>query len=253
MRKKFVPAFIYPAVIVSTMALAGQENVPPANAPAEANDIRQLLEMTGAAKTITSLLPAMLGPLKKACPKVPEEVWDEFFRGVTAEGLVNRMVPVYRKYYTEDDVKQLIRFYQSPVGRKMIQVQPELARDSLATGQQWGTELAGQAFTRLAEKGYIQKGHPRFVSAPPPVYPPVAKSARVQGVVKLQAVIDTEGSIAHLSLISGHPLLVNAAMDAVQHWRYEPTLIKGQAVPVVTEIDVNFTLQDNKTETAAPL
>jgi protein TonB len=64
--------------------------------------------------------------------------------------------------------------------------------------------------------------------------------------VKLQAVIDTDGSIAYLRLISGHPLLVNAAMDAVQHWRYEPTLVDGTAVTVLTEIDVNFALQDNK-------
>ena len=119
-------------------------------------------------------------------------------------------------------------------------------------GQQWGAELAGQAIMRLADKGYIQKGQARLVSAPQPVYPPLAKNAHIQGVVKLQAVIDTDGSIAHLSLISGHPLLVKAAMDAVQHWRYEPTLVDGKAVTVLTEIDVNFALQGDKTETAAP-
>ena len=248
MRRKFVPVLIYPAVIVSTIALAGQENVPPAQSPAEANDIRQLLEMTGAGKTFIPLLPAMFAPLKKALPKVPEEFWDELLRGVTAEGVVDRIVPFYEKYYTEDDVKQLISFYQSPVGRKVIQVQPELQRDLLADGQRWGAELAGQAMMRLAEKGYIQKAHSRLVSAPQPVYPPLAKNARIQGVVKLQAVIDTDGSIAYLRLISGHPLLVNAAMDAVQHWRYEPTLVDGKAVTVLTEIDVNFTLQDNKAE-----
>ena len=119
-------------------------------------------------------------------------------------------------------------------------------------GQQWGAELAGQDIMRLADKGYIQKGQARLVSAPQPVYPPLAKNAHIQGVVKLQAVIDTDGSIAHLSLISGHPLLVKAAMDAVQHWRYEPTLVDGKAVTVLTEIDVNFALQGDKTETAAP-
>jgi signal peptidase I len=121
-------------------------------------------------------------------------------------------------------------------------------------GQQWGAELAGQAIMRLADKGYIQKGQARLVSAPQPVYPPLARNARIQGVVKLQALIDTDGSIAHLSLISGHPLLVKAAMDAVQHWRYEPTVVNGKAVTAITEIDVNFKLtpQGDKTETPAP-
>ena len=86
MRRKFVPVLIYPAVIVSTIALAMQENVPPPQALAEVNDIRQLLEMTGAAKAFIPLLPAMLAPLKKALPKVPEEYWDEFSKGFTAEG-----------------------------------------------------------------------------------------------------------------------------------------------------------------------
>jgi hypothetical protein len=85
-RRKFVPVLIYPAVIVSTIALAMQENVPPPQALAEVNDIRQLLEMTGAAKAFIPLLPAMLAPLKKALPKVPEEYWDEFSKGFTAEG-----------------------------------------------------------------------------------------------------------------------------------------------------------------------
>ena len=252
MRRKFVPALIYPAVIVGTMAWALQENLPPTNAPAEPNDIRELLEMTGVAKELIQLGPAMLAPIKKACPQVPKEVWDEFLRGVTAEGLVDRVVPIYQKYYTEEDVRQLINFYRSSVGRKTVQVQPELLRDSLAAGQQWGAELAGQALVRLGEKGYIQKAHPKFISGQPPAYPPVARSARVQGVVKLRALVDKDGSIASLSLISGHPLLVNAAIGAVQNWRYEPSFSGGQAVVVLTEIDVNFTLQDNKTETPAP-
>ena len=252
MRGKFVLGFASVAVIVSTSRLVGQENVPATNTPAEASDVRQLLEMTGQAKTLVQLLPAMLAPLKKSLPKVPEEVWNELVRGVTADRLIDRIVPVYQKYFSEDDVRQWIGFYQSPLGRKIVQVQPELARDSLSAGQQWGAEIAAQAMTRLVEKGYIQPSHPRIVSAPQPAYPDLARSARVQGVVKLQAVIDADGSIAHLSLINGHPLLVKAAMDAVQHWRYETTLMNGQAVAVVTEIDVNFTLQDNKTETPPP-
>ena len=249
--RKLVVSFVcYPAVILaSTVALAGQGNALPPYAPAQADDVRQLLELTGVAQSFIQVLPNMLAPLKKLQPNVPDEFWKEFSKGITAESLIDRIVPIYQKYYSQDDVKQLLSFYQSPVGRKTIQVQTDLMRDSLVAGQQWGAELGKQAVIRLAEKGYIRKTPPtKLVSGPQPAYPPLARTARVQGVVKLQAIVDADGSIAHLSVISGHPLLVNAAMDAVQHWRYEPAVLDGRAVAIVTEIDVNFSLQDNKTE-----
>jgi len=77
-----------------------------------------------------------------------------------------------------------------------------------------------------------------------PAYPSLAKAARVQGVVKLQGVISTEGRIEHLQVISGHPLLVQAAVDAVKQWLYRPTLLNGQPVEVIAPIDVNFILSN---------
>ncbi len=75
-----------------------------------------------------------------------------------------------------------------------------------------------------------------------PVYPALAKSARVQGTVEFTATIAKNGSIEDLQLVHGHPLLVNAARDAVSQWKYRPTLLNGQPVEVVTDIVVNFTL-----------
>jgi protein TonB len=77
---------------------------------------------------------------------------------------------------------------------------------------------------------------------PKPMYPPLAKAARVQGTVRLTAVVGTDGAIRNLRLISGPPLLVKAAVDAVSTWRYQPTMLNGSPVDVITEIDVNFTL-----------
>ena len=75
-----------------------------------------------------------------------------------------------------------------------------------------------------------------------PVYPPLARQARVSGNVKLLGVISKDGTIQQLQVISGHPLLVNAALDAVRQWVYRPTLLNGEPVEVVAPIDVNFTL-----------
>ena len=73
-----------------------------------------------------------------------------------------------------------------------------------------------------------------------PAYPPLAKQARIQGVVVLEAEISKEGTIDNLKVITGHPLLIQSAIDAVKQWRYKPTLLNGEPVAVVTTITVNF-------------
>ncbi|MGE0406814.1 MAG: energy transducer TonB [Candidatus Korobacteraceae bacterium] len=75
-----------------------------------------------------------------------------------------------------------------------------------------------------------------------PNYPPLARQARVQGAVVLQAVISKDGSIQNLRVVSGHPMLVQSAMDAVKQWRYKPYFLNGEPVEVETSITVNFTL-----------
>jgi protein TonB len=75
-----------------------------------------------------------------------------------------------------------------------------------------------------------------------PLYPPEAKAAGIQGTVRFTATIGQDGSIINLQLVSGHPLLAASAQDAVKQWMYKPTLLNGNPVEVVTQIDVNYTL-----------
>ncbi len=75
-----------------------------------------------------------------------------------------------------------------------------------------------------------------------PEYPPLAKVTHVQGTVKFKAVIGKDGTVESLKLISGHPLLVKAAMDAAKEWRYRPPVMKGEPVEIETEIEVDFSL-----------
>ncbi len=93
---------------------------------------------------------------------------------------------------------------------------------------------------RIRVGGNVAKA--RLMRQVRPQYPPLARQARIQGTVKLSAVISKEGSIQKLEVMSGHPLLVPSALSAVKQWRYRPTLLNGEAVEVLTNIDVNFTL-----------
>jgi len=82
----------------------------------------------------------------------------------------------------------------------------------------------------------------KLIYSPHPTYPRMAIATRSQGTVHLEAIIAADGRIRNLRVLSGPPLLVHAALDAVQQWKYEPTLLNGAPVEVVTEIEVNFTL-----------
>jgi protein TonB len=93
---------------------------------------------------------------------------------------------------------------------------------------------------RIRVGGNVQQA--LLIKQPRPIYPPLAKQARIQGVVRLNAIIGKDGTIQNLTVASGHPLLVPAALEAVKQWVYKPTLLNGEPVEVVTQIDVNFTL-----------
>jgi protein TonB len=78
-----------------------------------------------------------------------------------------------------------------------------------------------------------------------PTYPPLARSARIQGTVVLQAMISKLGTIENLRLLSGHPMLAPAAIEAVRQWRYRPYILNNEPVAVETQITVNFSLAGN--------
>jgi protein TonB len=94
--------------------------------------------------------------------------------------------------------------------------------------------------TRIRQGGNVTAA--MLVNKVQPVYPPLARQTRISGTVRLHAIISKDGSVKELEVISGHPLLVQSALDAVRQWRYRPTQLNGEAVEVDTTIDVIFSL-----------
>ncbi len=86
---------------------------------------------------------------------------------------------------------------------------------------------------------------PRVIFAPNPVYPVLARQARISGAVVIDAVIDTQGNVVELRTVSGQPLLVEAAIEALRHWKYEPTTLGGEAYPVQLLVTITFNPKDN--------
>jgi protein TonB len=101
-------------------------------------------------------------------------------------------------------------------------------------------QVTSEGPQRIRVGGNVQAA--MAISAPKPLYPPDAKQAHIQGVVKLNVLIGKDGTVENLEVASGHPLLAPAALEAVRQWIYKPTLLNGNPVEVVTVVDINFTL-----------
>jgi periplasmic protein TonB len=93
---------------------------------------------------------------------------------------------------------------------------------------------------RIRQGGQVQAA--KLLNKVQPMYPPLARQTRISGTVRLHAIIAKNGTVEQLEVISGHPLLVQAALDAVRQWKYQPTTLNGESVEVDTTIDVIFSL-----------
>lgn len=124
--------------------------------PATKEHIKTLLEMTGAGKIGVQVMDNMIATFKKSAPNVPNEIWDEFMKDVKPEALIDLIIPVYAKYYTDEDINQLIDFYRTPLGKKVVERMPSISQESYQLGAEWGKKLGAQAVKKLQEKGYLQ-------------------------------------------------------------------------------------------------
>jgi len=101
-------------------------------------------------------------------------------------------------------------------------------------------QVAQGAVQRIRVGGNVQAA--MAISAPKPVYPPAAKQARIQGVVRMNVIIGKDGTVQDLQVASGPPELVDSSLEAVRQWVYKPTLLNGNPVEVATVVDINYTL-----------
>jgi len=98
-----------------------------------------------------------------------------------------------------------------------------------------------QKLAPIVVSGNVQAS--RLIRRVEPAYPPLARHAGVQGIVLLRVEVDEKGNVVQIEVVRGHPLLVNAAVEAVKQWKYRPTLVNGGAVPVIVTVTVRFALK----------
>lgn len=128
-----------------------------AQTTSKSQKINQLLELTGSGKVGIQVMNQMMNSFKSSYSKVNEQFWEDFKNEVKAEDLEKMIIPIYDKYYTESDIDQLITFYNSPIGKKMIATMPQVMQESMIAGQAWGKQIGEKIQAKLKEKDNLEK------------------------------------------------------------------------------------------------
>jgi len=128
-----------------------------AQSTSKSQKINQLLELTGSGKMAIQMMNQMMNNFKTNHSKASEEFWEDFKKEVKAEDLTNMIIPIYDKHYTESDIDQLITFYNSPIGKKMISTMPQVMQESMIAGQAWGKQISEKIQAKIKEKDNLEK------------------------------------------------------------------------------------------------
>jgi len=119
--------------------------------------LKKYMEASGSIGAFKSAISGMLGNFKAMNSSVPDEVWKEFeteLLATSVDDLVSMLAPVYEKHLTANDLNEVIKFYNSPVGKKLAEKTPSITEESMQAGQVWGQAVAQKVMQKLKEKGY---------------------------------------------------------------------------------------------------
>jgi hypothetical protein len=119
--------------------------------------LKKMMEVSGSQATYKAAVTQMMSMFKQQKSGVPEVFWEEFevmANKMAGEDLLNMLLPIYQKHLSENDVKNIIAFYQTPSGKTFAEKTPLIMQESMAAGQQWGMKIGEELQKKLKEKGY---------------------------------------------------------------------------------------------------
>ena len=149
MRLKPWPMFFLLAALLAAAALCAQTP----DAVKRADTIR-LLRLTGAAEAATQAVDLVIPSLQQAMPEVPGRIWQDFRAELKQEDMIELTADIWDKHFTDREIRDLLRFYKTSTGRKIIKETPAIQKESLVAGRKWGDEIVTRILARLREKGY---------------------------------------------------------------------------------------------------
>ncbi len=116
--------------------------------------VYKLLDQSGSSVIATQLMDQMIDTYKSSNTNVPDEFWESFKNQFDIQSLQSKLIPVYAKHYTKDDLKEIIKFYKSDLGKKIIEKTPLISQESYDIGAGWGKEITEKVIEKMKAAGY---------------------------------------------------------------------------------------------------
>jgi hypothetical protein len=150
MTKKLLPVSFLVGMLLAALFVSAQSGD-------YDKDLQKFLSINGSTETYTVVYDQLTTQMKAMKPNVPDSAWailkTEVFDPAVNE-LVVQMMPLYKKHFTDEDLKELITFYESPAGKKLVAETPLLTKETMQISQSWGMNLMSKFYDWLAKKGY---------------------------------------------------------------------------------------------------
>jgi hypothetical protein len=132
---------VFAVITMVALASGAQSEVP----AAKRQEIEKMLRLTGMEQLMAQMKTQMIAGLKTQMSQVPKEFWTKFESSMDMGVLLEKIIPLYDKYYTTEDLKAVNAFYQSAAGQKVLSTLPKIMQESIAIGQEWGRKMGEQA------------------------------------------------------------------------------------------------------------
>jgi len=124
---------------------------------AKTETVKKLLEITGSKNLYEQMMTQIFKTLQAQYPDVPAKYWSTFASEINTDDIFKEVIPLYSKYYTNQELEELVAFYQTPLGKKTIRILPQLSRDSAEIGIKFGRQAAERALKKLEADGYLRR------------------------------------------------------------------------------------------------
>jgi hypothetical protein len=151
MRRPFAAAAVLFCLALSLPARGGQPAAPaqPAKSNPKLEAVRKLLTIMGSTKVGQQVIEQMIPAMKQSIPHVPDRFWDDFRKEAKPEELFEQLVLIYDKHFTEPEIKEIIAFYETPGGKKLVTEMPLVNKEFVAAQQAWSQALAEKVSAKL--------------------------------------------------------------------------------------------------------
>ena len=141
---------VFAFISVTTMAQSGESY---------SQVMRKYLVATNTLKNMQAMVPQILKPFQESSPNVPKEFWDsakeEILKDVVNQ-MTDMLTPIYQKYLTQKELEDVLAFYESPAGKKISDVTPNITTEAIQVGQKWGVSIVSKIQAKMKEKGYTK-------------------------------------------------------------------------------------------------